>query len=223
MEEPVRFVQQELRRRADPAKAGPMAAYMKTDMPFYGVQKAGRTEVFRLAKRAFPLESGRAYRDALAALWRLPHREEKYLAIQFARGFDEYVVSANVPMYERMIREGGWWDFVDELAIQVVGRVLQREREQLRARLEKWIDDRDLWIRRSAILSQIRHKKETDERMLLAFCLLCANEKEFFIRKAIGWALREYARTAPDVVRGFLRKHREAFSPLTVREASRHL
>ena len=223
MEELVAFVQRELRRRADPAKAAPMAAYMKTDMPFYGVQKPGRNEVFQLAKRAFPIESRQRYRDAVKALWRLPHREEKYLAIQFARGSDEHVVAANVPLYERMIREGAWWDLVDELAIHVVGRVLLRERAEVRARLEKWIDDRDLWIRRSAIISQIRHREETDEAMLLDFCLRRAEEDEFFIRKAIGWSLREYAYVAPDVVRTFLRTHREKFSGLTVREASKHL
>ena len=103
-----------------------MAAYMKTDMPFYGVGKPQRVVVFRSTVRPFPVASRAAYQQAVLALWSQPHREEKYLAIQLARHHDDYVTRASVPLYKRLIREGAWWDFVDEVSVHLVGRVLLR-------------------------------------------------------------------------------------------------
>ena len=90
-------------------------------------------------------------------------------------------------------------------------------------KLDRWIDDRNLWIRRTAILSQLKHKGGTDRDQLFGYCLRRAGEKEFFIRKAIGWALREYAKTEPDAVRAFALEHREQLSGLSFREATKHL
>lgn len=208
---------------ADPDKAGPMAAYMKSEMPFYGVQKAGRTVILRHLVVAFPPADGDDYRRKVAALWSGEHREEKYLAIGFARHFRRHVEFSNLDMYRRMIVEGAWWDFVDEIAAHLVGVVVRNEREQMRPVLEQWIDHPDMWVRRSALLCQLRHGADTDEAMLFDFCLRRADETEFFIRKATGWALREYAKTAPDRVRAFLDANGEKLSPLSRREASRHL
>jgi 3-methyladenine DNA glycosylase AlkD len=80
-----------------------------------------------------------------------------------------------------------------------------------------------MWIRRAALLAHLKHKEKTDERQLFAHCLLLAGEKEFFIRKAIGWVLRDYSKMAPDTVRAFLHAHRALLSPLSLREASKHL
>ena len=100
-----------------------MAAYLKTEMPFYGVQKRGRTEVIRELKKRFPLTDMATYRAAVEALWRQPHREEKYLAISIARQYSAFVTFENLDLYRRMIVEGAWWDFVDDVAINCVGIV----------------------------------------------------------------------------------------------------
>ena len=223
MQELVRFVQTRFRALANPRKAGPMAAYMKTDMPFYGVQKPARVAVLREAKAKFPIETRSQYESAILALWKLPHREEKYAAIWIAQGFDEFIVPASLPLYRRLIVEGAWWDFVDDVAIRLVGRLTLDHRSKLAPIMDRWIDDKDMWLRRSAIISHIKHKKETDEEQLFDHCLRRAHEKEFFIRKAIGWALREYAYTAPEAVRKFVIEHRAKLSPLSFREASKHL
>ena len=219
----VRYVQGELAKLADPARAVPMAAYMKTEMPFYGVSKPYRVPIARTVQTRFPPVDGDDYRDKVRTLWELPHREEKYLAIGYAWTFRQYVVFAQIDLFERMISEGAWWDLVDELASPIVGKIVFEDRPRMRPVLERWIEAEDMWLRRSAILCQNRHKKDTDQEMLFDFCLRRAHEKEFFIRKAIGWALREYARTRPDEVRAFLVEHGHQLSGLSRREAAKHL
>ena len=223
MEDLVAFAARELKARADAEKAGAMAAYLKTEMPFYGVQKKGRTEVMRGIEHGFPINDLTTYRDAIEALWEQPHREEKYLAIGLAKAHPRYVLLENLDLYRRLIVEGAWWDLVDEVAIHCVGIVYLRQRPDTEPTIEEWIDDEDMWLRRTSLISPIKHKGETDYEKLFDHCLRRAHEKEFFIRKAIGWTLREYAKTAPNRVRDFLLEHRDRWSGLTWREAGKHL
>ncbi|HYA34770.1 MAG TPA: DNA alkylation repair protein [Candidatus Binataceae bacterium] len=215
------FVRDSLAARADPKKAAEMAAYMKTSMPFYGVAKPLRADIERAIKRIFAPATRRECERAVMGLWRLEHREEKYLAISVARMYPEFIAPESLKIYERMIREGGWWDFVDEIASKLVGAVLLENRPLVAPIMDRWIRDDDLWIRRAAILSQIGHKAATDHAQLFGYCTLCAGENEFFVRKAIGWALRQYSYTAPDRVRAFVRANRTHLSPLSYREAMR--
>ena len=219
----LRLVRRELRAAGDATRARQMAAYMKTDMPFYGVQKPARVRIERAVLDRFPLETRAAYRHAVTTLWAEPQREAKYLAIQLARRRDQFITLASVPMYERMIRQGAWWDFVDDLAIRLVGRVQAKSRAAMRKRLDRWIEDRDMWIRRAAIISQIVQKENTDAAQLFDYCRRCMHEKPFFIRKAIGWALRSFAATDPAAITEFLRVHRDELSPLSFREAAKWL
>ena len=219
----VDLVATELSSRADAEKAVGMAAYMKTDMPFYGVQKKGRVEVLREIQKRVSIDDVAAYRSAVETLWEQPHREEKYLAIAIAKRHDEFLTFDNIDLYRRLIVEGAWWDFVDEVAIHCVGIVFLNERERTIATIEEWIDDEVMWLRRTSLIAPIKHKSATDYEMLFDHCLRRAAEKEFFIRKAIGWTLREYAKTEPDRVRDFLLQHRTVWSGLSFREASKHL
>lgn len=214
---------EELEFLADPERATAMAAYMKTEMPFYGVGKPERKRVLRRLVEGFPPQSPEDYRTKVAYLWEQPHREEKYLAISYARHFADQIQLSNLDLYAGMIVEGAWWDFVDEIATHLIGRLVLDHRQQLRPVMEEWIESPDMWLRRTALLSQLRHKSETDVRMLFDFCRRRTHEKEFFIRKAIGWALREYSKTDPEAVRAFLAAHGEELSPLSLREASKHL
>lgn len=200
-----------------------MAAYMKTDMPFFGVPAPLRWTVFREMRRRFPIEGESDYREAVLALWARPHREEKYLAIELAKAHPEYTTFVNVPLYRRLIVEGAWWDLVDDVAAHCIGTVLLHERHEMKPVLDQWVDDPDMWLRRSALIAHLRHKGRTDQDQLFDHCLRRAFEKEFFIRKAIGWALREYAKTAPEAVAEFLIAHRDQWAGLTYREASKHL
>lgn len=223
MTDRVAFVQRNLAAAADPAKAEAMAAYMKTSDPFYGVQKAGRDRVLREMKRRYPIADADAYERAVLELWNLPHREEKYLAVAVAVGYREFITFDRMPLYRRLITEGAWWDFVDDVAVRAVGEVWRLDRDRTTPMMKEWIDDPHLWLRRSAIIGQLKHREDTDAGLLFEFCLRRAHEKEFFIRKAIGWALREYAKTAPGAVRTFAHEHREELSGLSFREATKHL
>lgn len=223
MDDLVEYVQAELTARADPVRAPQMAAYLKTDMPFYGVQMSGTRDISRQLKGRFVPQTAAEYRAMVETLWALPHREEKYLAIAIARAHRAFITLDQIDLYRRLIVEGAWWDLVDTIASRLIGDVLLNEREEMRPVLDRWIDDDDMWLRRTAIISQLAHKERTDADMLFDYCRRRAFEKEFFIRKAIGWALRQYARTDPEAVTTFVFEHREELSGLSFREASKHL
>lgn len=219
----VEFVRSELGRLADEDKAPLMAAYMKTDMPFYGVQKPDREPILKAIKKNFRPQSRQEYEKTILKLWKLPHREEKYLALGYACEFVSLATLDTMELYERLVREGAWWDFVDVLAAHLVGHLHLTCRAQVAPMMDEWISDDDFWIRRTAILSQLRHKKETDSKRLFSYCLARADEKEFFIRKAIGWALREYSYADPIAVKKFLLKNRKRLSNLSFREGAKQL
>lgn len=219
----IKTVQAHFKKLSDPQKAVEMAAYMKTDMPFYGVQKPDRLPVYREIKKRFRPSSAKEYQSNVRALWKLPHREEKYAALEYARFYPEYVNTDSMPMYEELIRDGAWWDFVDVIAIDLVGTVLLNERSTTRDTMEEWVEDDDIWIRRTAIISHNHHKKSTDWKQLSKHCLLRCSEREFFIRKAIGWALREYSYTDPQKVKDFLITNESKLSPLSYREGAKQL
>jgi len=149
--------------------------------------------------------------------------DSAHCAIAYARQHPQFITPSALPLYERMIREGAWWDFVDEIAVNLVGAVLGNFRAKTRPIIERWIDDPDMWIRRTALLSHLKHKNDTDAAQLFDHCIRRAHEREFFIRKAIGWALREYSKTAPRAVRAFLKKNRQRLSRLSYDEGSKRL
>jgi len=219
----VAHVRSALAARANPEKAAGMQAYMKTDMPFYGVQKPGRVEIFRHLKRAFPPTDRDEYEALATALWELPHREEKYLALAVAASFGDFIVPDSVALYERFIVEGAWWDFVDETATHLIRELVLEFPAESWPAVDTWIGHENLWKRRSAILCQVGAKEHTDTDRLFRYCESRAHETEFFIRKAIGWALRDYARTDPEEVARFVERRREELSDLSFREATKHI
>jgi len=214
-----RFVSDELRARANPKLAAPMQAYMKTTMPFYGVKKPERVPIFRAMHKQFVPTTQREYERGVLALWKLEHREEKYCALEFAGRHKQFVAPPSIALYERLVREGQWWDLVDEVAMHLVSRVLLKYRADVKRELYAWSKDDDMWIRRTSIVMHAHHKLETDEKELFRVCALMAPETVFWIRKAIGWALREYGKVQPDAVRKFIDAHE--LSGLSVREAKK--
>jgi 3-methyladenine DNA glycosylase AlkD len=219
----VAYVQSQLAAQANPEKVEGMAAYMKTDMPFYGVQKPARTRILRHIKSEFAPANRDEYEELVNALWELPHREEKYLAQGVAAMFRKYIVPDSLPLYERFIDEGAWWDFVDDTATHMIRELVLDHPDVIWPVVDSWIDHEIMWRRRAAIICQIGSKDRTDSDRLFAYCEARATETEFFIRKAIGWALREYAKTDPAAVAGFVKTHRNELSGLSFREATKHI
>lgn len=208
---------------ANPSKAREMAAYMRTKDPFFGVGSVERHQLFQELVKVLKPDSQQRYEAQVAGLWAIPQREGHYMALDWACRFKSFITLHALPLYERMIREGAWWDTVDVLAAHLVGHLLLHQRKTMKPLLETWVKDECLWIRRTAILAHLKHKQETDETQLFDHCLKLASETDFFIRKAIGWALREYSKTSPDAVRNFLKTHGENLSGLSRREASKRL
>ena len=221
--EAVEYTQSALAEQANPEKAAGMQAYMKTEMPFYGVQKPGRVPIVKELVRNYPLSTRGDYERLVLALWRLAHREEKYIAQAVAVKHRQFIVPESLPLYRRLIVEGAWWDFVDEASTHMVRVLALRHPSEAWPEIDNWISDGDMWLRRSAIICQIGAKERTDVDRLFSFCRQRAFEKEFFIRKAIGWALREYAKTNGEAVAGFVTEHREDLSGLSYREATKHI
>ncbi len=200
-----------------------MAAYMKTTQPFFGVPTPMRAPIIKEMRTRFMPADRRSYERNVLALWTLPRREEQYIAIAYARQHRDFIAFESLAIYERMIREGAWWDFVDEIAAHLVGDVLLASRAEMRPILEQWIDDDNMWIRRTALIAQLGHKRETDAAQLFDHCLRRAHEKEFFIRKAIGWALREYSKTDSRAVAAFIKRNEKHLSKLSIAEGSKHI
>lgn len=217
------YVSTELAQLANPAKAAEMAAYMKTAMPFYGVQKPERLPIIKEFKKSFAPGSYAQYEANVLALWQGEFREEKYLAINYAETFKDYIVPQAIPLYECLVREGGWWDFVDPIASLLVGKVLLENEKRIRPVIETYLLDEDFWIKRVALLAHLGHKKATNSSCLFRYCSSLAGEKEFFIRKAIGWILREYSKSEPEKVVRYLQANKESLSPLSYREGAKHL
>ena len=210
---------------AEPERAAPMQAYAKSAMPYLGVTAVPLRKVCREAFADLELPTAAAWRDAALRLWRgARFREERYCAIELTgvRRFDRFQDMAALPMYEEMIVTGAWWDLVDGIASHRLGLLLRRFPREMRKEMLAWSRSDDLWKRRSAILCQLTFKKTTDLDLLYATIEPALSSKEFFLRKAIGWALRQYAWTDPGEVRRYVREHEQALSPLSKREALKH-
>lgn len=215
-----------LAARADPAKAEPMRAYMKSALPYLGVQSPRQAAAYRDVSPRYPLSSYPEWRATIETLWRQAHyREERYAAIALAgdRRYHVYQTPESLSLYEELIVTGAWWDLVDGVASHLVGELLRRYGDELRPTMLDWSRDPNLWKRRTAILCQVGAKTATVEALLYGCILPNLADHDFFIRKAIGWALREYAKTSPESVRAFVEQHEAQLSPLSRREALKHL
>jgi 3-methyladenine DNA glycosylase AlkD len=216
----------ELERIAEPARAAPMQAYAKSAMPFLGVSAVPLRKVCRQGFAALDFPSAAAWRRAVLGLWRgARFREERYCAIELTgvRRFDRFQDMAALPMYEEMIVTGAWWDLVDGIASHRLGTLLRRFPREMRREMLAWSRSDDLWKRRSAILCQLTFKQATDLDLLYAAIEPALSSKEFFLRKAIGWALRQHAWTDPEEVRRYVREHADRLSGLSKREALKNL
>ncbi|MCI0690220.1 MAG: DNA alkylation repair protein [Sporichthyaceae bacterium] len=223
----IQAVRAGLAAAADPAKAPTMQAYMKSELPFYGTQAPDQRQLFRAVFAAHPLPDRDRWLATIRALWEdAIHREERYAAIALtgARPYAGWQTADLVPgLYHDMIVTGAWWDYVDDLAIRRVGPIVRAEPEVITPIMLDWSAGDDLWLRRSAIICQIASKAATDTELLTLTIERAIEEREFFLRKAIGWALREHAKTDPDWVRRFVAARVDRLSGLSKREALRRL
>lgn len=219
-------VRRELGARASPIRAEQQQRYMKSALPFFGVAVPDVRRVARRALRAHPIDSRTELEATVRTLFdEVSHREEWYAALELwaVPRHARYRTPALVPLFEHVVVTAAWWDVVDDAATHVLCPTLVAHPRSLDEVVIGWADADDLWLRRAALLSQMGAKATLDLTLLSTVLTPNLSRREFFLRKAVGWALRDAARTEPDWVRGYLERHRDDLAPLSVKEASRHL
>ena len=207
----------------DPKRAQSMAHYMRDQFPFFGITTPVRRQLVRpLILQASRQLDEEQLNEAIRQCWQAPEREVQYFACDLLARCRRRWTPETLELCKELICSKSWWDTVDYLASRVVGPLVERFPE-LRDVMDSWAGDSYFWLRRVALLHQLHYRGKTDEKRLFAYCLHCSGNSEFFIRKATGWALREYAKSEPERVLDFLNQNRERFSVLTLKEAVKHL
>jgi 3-methyladenine DNA glycosylase AlkD len=203
-----------------------MQAYMKSAMPSHGVPAPLLRQICKTAFAHVRFATTSQWQKQVLSMWRdARFREERYAAIQLtghACG-ETFQTPVAMKMYEEMIVTGAWWDYVDEIASRRVGPILRDHLVPMRRRMLAWSRSRDLWKRRTSIICQLGFKAETDLELLYACIEPSLDSREFFLQKAIGWALRQYAWTDGAEIKRYVRANRSRLSALSCREALKNL
>jgi 3-methyladenine DNA glycosylase AlkD len=198
-----------------------MRAYMKDRFEFLGVPAPERR---RLAAPFLASMKGAGQERLLEVartLWALPYREYAYVAADLLRRHERTLSPSALGPLRDLVTTDSWWDGVDPLS-HVVGTIV-RSHPDVADQMDRWAADPDLWVVRVAIIHQLGWKADAEPERIFGYCELQAGHPDFFVRKAIGWALRDLARSYPVEVRSFVESHRGVLSPLSVREATKHL
>jgi 3-methyladenine DNA glycosylase AlkD len=203
------------------ANAAAMKSYLKDNFLFYGIPKPQRALLTKdlFAKHGVPNEN--QFRGVVQLLWDETYRELHYLALEVLIKNKKHFIESDIHLFEEMMRTHSWWDSIDFISPTLVGIWLKKFPKKKSNLLYRWNQDGNFWIRRASLLAQLKEKGETDHKLLFRLIIPLTNEKEFFIRKAIGWSLRELAKYKPNEVLSFV-EHCD-LSPLSRREALKHL
>ncbi len=215
-----------LRAAADPERAPRMQAYMKNTMPYLGLSAPVLRAVVRPLIVARPPRDRRALVRTVRLLWHgATQREERYAAIEICEHHtcDGFQTLALLPLYRELITTGAWWDLVDPIATHRLRRLLERSPRAMARRMRAWSRGRDLWLRRAAILCQVGRKRHTDLPLLYDCIAPNLERPEFWLRKAIGWALRDYAWSDGREVERYVAELGDRLSPLSRREALKNV
>ncbi|WP_096185941.1 DNA alkylation repair protein [Evansella halocellulosilytica] len=218
----VKNLRERLENEANRETAIPMEKYMKNHFQFLGIkspQLKGQLKQFFnetdiLKVEPFPIQ-------VINQLWELPEREYQYAALNILHRRRKELHRDHIRLLEKLITTKSWWDTVDTLASNIVGPLFLRERELIETYILSWQTSENMWLRRTAILHQLKYKEMTNADRLFQIIRLNRHDKEFFIQKAIGWALREYSKTNPASVEAFIKS--EDLSKLSIREGMKHL
>lgn len=209
-------------KNANPEQAAPMKQYMRGQFEYLGI----KTPQAKALQKEFYAENGLpevAELDTIVCeLWALPQREYKYVAMGLMDKFQKKVPADFIKTIEHVIVTESWWDTVDLIASHQVGTMFKNYPKVKDKYLKKWRKSKNIWLRRTTILFQLLYKDETDFDLLCDLIRENLGSDEFFINKAIGWSLRQYAKTDPKAVKKFVKETKE-LHPLSVREAMKHL
>ena len=217
------LVSDALNAHADPIRALEMKAYLRHQFEFLGIQTPTRRSIFKVLPKV-PKDAPLILQIA-NELWKKPEREFRYVACDLLSQNAQVFGLGDLPAIKKLLQQDSWWETVDSLSGAIGDIVLKEKINHLNSQaiMDDWLQDSDFWVRRSAMIHQLGWKAQTDQERLSKYALALSGESEFFIRKAIGWAFRDYARQDPVFVKSFMKKNASQFSNLTVREATKHL
>jgi 3-methyladenine DNA glycosylase AlkD len=216
----------EMRRAGDPIRAASQQAYMKSDLPYFGLTAPDLKLLLRPHLAGYAPATRGEWEAMIRALWdEATHREEWYVALALARHrvAVDWRDVASMQLWRHLVVTGAWWDVVDVIAAHLVGDALRLHRLDVTPIVRAWATDDDMWLRRTSVLAQLGHRADTDLLLLAHVIERNLDDPSFWLRKSIGWALREQARTNPNWVRAQVVGWGDRLSPLSRREATKHL
>ena len=212
----VAALRQALADNADPTKAEGMRRYMKSAMPYRGVQTPQLRRLCKDLFRKHPIDDKGIWQNAVLDLWRnADYREERYSALELAgaRAYAPFRTLDTLPLWEELVVTGAWWDYVDGIASHRLCELLENYPEEMAREMRYWSRDPDKWKRRSSIICQLNRKEQTDLSLLFDCIDPNLPDPDFFIRKGIGWALRSLAWTDLDTVEAYIARNEDRISP----------
>jgi 3-methyladenine DNA glycosylase AlkD len=204
-------------KNADPATAAGAKAYMRNKSEFYGLSSPLRRQLVKefIVKSGYPPYE--AMEEMLHYAWEQPQREWQYVAMEIVEKYVKKSDPGLVDLTEWMITHKSWWESVDYIAPNIAGALFQKFPEARMRYIEKWMNSENLWLQRSCLLHQLHYKKNTDQELLFNLCERLADHPDFFIRKAIGWSLRQFSKTSPEAVINYV--NTQKLSNLSQKEA----
>ena len=219
----VQQLELEFEKNRNEFEAEGMSRYMKNRFTYFGIKKPKRAVIqkqwFSIIPKDFTQENKR---ELVLELWQKEQREFQYVAIDYlAKWKDKELLLEDYEFIEFLLTNQSWWDSVDALASNFLGRYLRLIPSQREIVIKSWRKSENLWLRRSCLIFQLRYKSQTNFELLKSLILEFKHEKEFFIQKSIGWSLREYAKTNPVSVRNFVEE--SGIQGLAKREALKHI
>ncbi|MEI5908290.1 DNA alkylation repair protein [Bacillus spongiae] len=206
-------------RQVEQAKM--MERYMRNQFPFLGIKTPERTLLLRRFFQEHGKPTFHQLNSIIEVLWNEPEREFQYVGLSLLEKNKKKLTVKQLPWIETLVTTKSWWDTVDHLASSITGEIGKRDMEGSQKILEEWVTSDNMWLNRTAILFQLKFKESTDAEILFKFIRLHKESNEFFLQKAIGWALREYSKTNPDLVINFIEA--EPLASLSKREGLKYI
>ncbi|MEI3607278.1 DNA alkylation repair protein [Pseudogracilibacillus sp. SE30717A] len=197
----------------------PMKKYMREQFLFIGLKSKERKELSKEFMKRLPFD--KELESVIKTLWALPEREYQYVAIDYLIKYKKLLTSEHVELLEYLIKTKPWWDTVDAIATHLVGTLFQNHPHLINSRGNQWLHSDSIWLKRTMIICQLKYKEKTNEKLLFTIIKETKDIDQFFIQKAIGWALREYSKTNPTSVFRFI--NNEKLSNLARREGLKHI
>jgi 3-methyladenine DNA glycosylase AlkD len=204
MEEMIQYLESALESSCNPEKGIQMKAYMKDHFEFYGIQSILRREITSDYWRTYKIRDGKTLVEFVNACWDKKEREWQYIALDIMGKCKKYYDKDTIIFTERLLTHKSWWDTVDGIASNVVGHLLLKFPELREDCINRWMSSGNFWLQRTCLIFQLKYREKTDFELMTTLILDLKESKEFFIQKGAGWALRQYSKFRPDLVKAFI-------------------